>query len=192
LKSTRGKPAKAADIRLLVLDVDGVLTDGRLYYGPHGEALKVFHVRDGFGIRAVMDAGIEVAIISGRRSTMVARRCRDLGIKHVFQGDDAKLPILNRLLKRLKIAASECACVGDDIIDVPMLQAAGLAIAVRDAHPSALEAAHVATTLPGGRGAVREVCDGLLAARSGLNRRVSRRYSPGVRSANPVSPGRRP
>lgn len=192
MKSARRKPARAAGIRLLVLDVDGVLTDGRLYYGPRGEALKVFHVRDGFGLRAVMEAGIEVAVISGRRSTMVARRCRDLGIKHVFQGDDDKLPILKRLLKRLKIAASECACIGDDIVDVSMLQAAGLAISVRDAHASAHSAAHIITKLPGGRGAVREVCDRLLAARSGLDRRVSRRYSLGVRSANPISPGRRP
>jgi 3-deoxy-D-manno-octulosonate 8-phosphate phosphatase (KDO 8-P phosphatase) len=161
----RRKPARAAAIRLLVLDVDGVMTDGRLYYGPRGEALKVFHVRDGFGIRAVAEAGIEVAVISGRRSTMVARRCRDLGIRHVVQGRDDKLPVLRKLLAKLDLNPVHCACVGDDVIDVPILRAAGLAFSVADAHPDARRAAHVVTKLPGGHGAVREICDFLLAAR---------------------------
>jgi 3-deoxy-D-manno-octulosonate 8-phosphate phosphatase (KDO 8-P phosphatase) len=166
VKSQRRKPVNAATIRLLVLDVDGVMTDGRLHYGPRGEALKVFHVRDGFGIRAVMQAGIEVAVISGRNSTMVARRCRDLGIKHLIQGKDDKLPVLERLLKRLELAAAQCACIGDDIVDVPLLEKAGLAFAVADAHPDACHAAHKVTKLSGGRGAVREVCDHLLAGRA--------------------------
>lgn len=161
----RRKASKPDDIRLLVLDVDGVLTDGRLYYGPRGEALKVFHVRDGFGIRAVAEAGIEVAVISGRRSAMVARRCRDLGIRHVVQGQDDKLPVLRRMLARLGLDASECACMGDDVVDVPILDAAGLAFSVADAHPSARRAAHVVTRLPGGCGAVREACDYLLSRR---------------------------
>ena len=165
MKAARRKPTSLAAIRVLALDVDGVLTDGRLYYGPRGEVLKVFHVRDGFGIRAVQSAGIEVAVISGRRSTMVARRCRDLGIKHVSQGDDDKLPILKRLLKRLNLSAAQCAFIGDDVVDVPLLETVGLAVAVQDAHSEACRAAHIVTTLPGGRGAVREVCDALLAAR---------------------------
>jgi 3-deoxy-D-manno-octulosonate 8-phosphate phosphatase (KDO 8-P phosphatase) len=166
VRSQRRKPADATAIRLLVLDVDGVMTDGRLHYGPRGEALKVFHVRDGLGIRAVMQAGIEVAVISGRNSTMVARRCRDLGIKHLIQGEDDKLPVLERLLKRLKLSSAQCACIGDDIVDVPLLEQAGLAFAVADAHPDACHAAHKVTKLSGGRGAVREVCDHLLARRA--------------------------
>ena len=163
--AARRKPADPASIRLLVLDVDGVLTDGRIYYGPRGESLKVFHIRDGLGIRAALNAGIEVAVISGRSSTMVARRCRELGIRYVTQGEDDKLPVLEKLLKRLELTASQCSCVGDDVIDVPMLQAAGLAFAVADAHPEACRAAHRVTQLRGGHGAVREVCDYLLAAR---------------------------
>lgn len=160
-------PATPASIRLLVLDVDGVMTDGRIYYGVRGEVLKVFNVRDGLGIRAALAAGIAVAVISGRRSAMVSRRCRELGIKHVVQGEDDKWPILNRLLKRLNLEAAECACIGDDIVDVPMLEKAGLAFAVADAHPAACHAAHRVTKLAGGCGAVREVCDYLLAGRAG-------------------------
>jgi 3-deoxy-D-manno-octulosonate 8-phosphate phosphatase (KDO 8-P phosphatase) len=154
-------------VRLLVLDVDGVLTDGRLFYGPRGEVLKAFHVRDGHGIKAVAKAGIAVAIISGRKSAMVAKRARDLGIKHVFQGVSDKLAALGKLAKSQDVALSECACVGDDTPDAPILAASGLGIAVADAHPDALAAAELTTTLPGGRGAVREVCDWLIAARAG-------------------------
>lgn len=160
-------PVTPGSIRLLVLDVDGVMTDGRIYYGVRGEALKVFNVRDGLGIRAALAAGITVAVISGRRSAMVSRRCRELGIKQVVQGADDKWPVLNRLLKRLKLDVAECACIGDDIVDVPMMKKAGLAFAVADAHPAACHAAHRVTKLGGGCGAVREVCDYLLARRAG-------------------------
>jgi 3-deoxy-D-manno-octulosonate 8-phosphate phosphatase (KDO 8-P phosphatase) len=152
-------------IQLLVLDVDGVLTDGRLYYGARGESLKVFHVRDGHGIKQVAAAGITVAIISGRRSAALARRARDLGIRHVTQGASDKLEALTKLLKSRSISLEHCACVGDDTPDAPILQAAGLAIAVADAHADALAAADLVTTRPGGYGAVREVCDWLLDAR---------------------------
>jgi 3-deoxy-D-manno-octulosonate 8-phosphate phosphatase (KDO 8-P phosphatase) len=152
-------------VRLLVLDVDGVLTDGRLFYGAKGEALKAFHVRDGHGIKQVTAAGITVAIISGRKSAAVARRARELGIKHVTQGATDKLAALLRLLKARNVALEHCACVGDDTPDAPILQVAGLAIAVADAHADALAAAHLVTARPGGHGAVREVCDWLLDAR---------------------------
>lgn len=148
---------------MLVLDVDGVLTDGRLYFGPSGEALKQFHVRDGFGIQQVAKAGIEVAVISGRKSKMVDVRCRELGIEHVSQGAKDKVAELDRLCKRLKIEPSTCACVGDDVPDVPLMRKVALAFAVADAHPEARHAAHLITKLPGGHGAVREVCDYLLA-----------------------------
>jgi 3-deoxy-D-manno-octulosonate 8-phosphate phosphatase (KDO 8-P phosphatase) len=153
----------AAPIRLLVLDVDGVLTDGRLYFGPRGEALKAFHVRDGVGLKQLQRAGLTVAVISGRRSRMVASRCRELGVHHVLQGVADKLTALTTLCARLKLTLAACACVGDDVPDVPLMRAAALSFAVADAHHAARRAADVVTRLPGGRGAVREVCDHLLA-----------------------------
>jgi 3-deoxy-D-manno-octulosonate 8-phosphate phosphatase (KDO 8-P phosphatase) len=153
-------------IRLLVLDVDGVLTDGRLYFGPRGEALKAFHVRDGVGLRQLQHAGLEIAVISGRRSPMVAARCRELGVRHVLQGVGDKLAALTRLCARLKLTPAACACVGDDLPDVPVMRAAALSFAVADAHRVARRAADVVTRLPGGRGAVREVCDHLLALKT--------------------------
>jgi len=152
-------------VRLLVLDVDGVLTDGRLFYGARGESLKAFHVRDGYGIKQVAAAGVTVAIISGRKSAAVARRARELGIRHVSQGVDDKLAALEKLAKARAVALEHCACIGDDTPDAPMLQAAGLAIAVADAHADARAAADLVTTRSGGQGAVREVCDWLLDAR---------------------------
>ena len=154
---------KTAAIRMLILDVDGVLTDGRLYFGPRGEALKQFHVRDGLGIQQVAQAGIEVAVISGRKSKMVDIRCRELGVEHVRQGAKDKVAELDRLCAQLKIEPSACACVGDDVPDVPLMGKVALAFAVADAHPQARHAAHLITKLPGGHGAVREVCDYLLA-----------------------------
>jgi 3-deoxy-D-manno-octulosonate 8-phosphate phosphatase (KDO 8-P phosphatase) len=153
----------SAAIRLLVLDVDGVMTDGRLHFGPRGEALKLFHVRDGLGIQQIARAGIEVAVISGRKSKMVEVRCRELGVEHVHQGAKDKLPVLEKLCARLKIEPSACACVGDDLPDIPLMRKVALAFAVADAHPEARHAAHLITKLPGGHGAVREVCDYLLA-----------------------------
>jgi 3-deoxy-D-manno-octulosonate 8-phosphate phosphatase (KDO 8-P phosphatase) len=152
-------------VRLLVLDVDGVLTDGRLFYGPKGELLKAFHVRDGHGIKQIAAAGITVAIISGRKSAAVARRARELGIRHVMQGATDKLRALERLIKSRGVGLDHCACVGDDTPDAPILNAAGLGIAVADAHPDAMAAANLVTTRSGGHGAVREVCDWLIAAR---------------------------
>jgi 3-deoxy-D-manno-octulosonate 8-phosphate phosphatase (KDO 8-P phosphatase) len=152
-------------VRLLVLDVDGVLTDGRLHYGARGESLKVFNVKDGHGIKQVAAAGITVAIISGRKSAIVTRRARELGIRHVAQGVSDKLAALLKLSKSQAVPIEHCACVGDDTPDAPMLHAAGLAIAVADAHPDARAVADLLTTRPGGQGAVREVCDWLIDAR---------------------------
>jgi len=152
-------------VQLLVLDVDGVLTDGRLYYGARGESFKAFHVRDGHGIKQVAAAGITVAIISGRKSAAVTLRARELGIRHVTQGATDKLAALEKLARSRSVALEHCACVGDDTPDAPMLQVAGVAIAVADAHLDALAVADLVTTRAGGHGAVREVCDWLLDAR---------------------------
>ena len=152
-------------VQMLVLDVDGVLTDGRLYYGARGETLKIFHVRDGHGIKQVAAAGITVAIISGRKSAAVTRRARELGIRYVTQGVTDKLASLTKLAKARSVSLEQCACVGDDTPDAPMLQAAGVAIAVADAHPDALAVADLLTSRGGGHGAVREVCDWLLDSR---------------------------
>jgi 3-deoxy-D-manno-octulosonate 8-phosphate phosphatase (KDO 8-P phosphatase) len=152
-------------VQMLVLDVDGVLTDGRLFYGARGESLKAFHVRDGHGIKQVAAAGITVAIISGRKSAAVTLRARELGIRHVTQGASDKLAALEKLARARSVALEQCACVGDDTPDAPMLQVAGVAIAVADAHIDALAVADLVTTRAGGHGAVREVCDWLLDAR---------------------------
>jgi len=159
-------------IRLLVLDVDGVLTDGRLYFGPRGEVLKVFHVRDGHGIVQLQRAGLQVAVISGRRSRMVSARCRELGVRHLHQGVGDKLRLLERLLARLKLGAADCACVGDDLPDLPLMRHVGLSFAVADAHPKVRRVADVVTRLPGGHGAVREVCDHLMGRHARAARRT--------------------
>jgi len=157
--------ATAATVELLVLDVDGVMTDGRLWFGPDGEAFKLFHVRDGFGIKRLRAAGVEVAVISGRRSAAVERRMGELGVASVMQGVDDKDVALRELLSRLGVAGARAACLVDDVPDLPMMRAVGLPAAVADAHPEVLAAARHVTSLPGGGGAVREFCDWLLAAR---------------------------
>ena len=157
--------ARAARIRLAVFDVDGVFTDGRLLFGPQGEALKQFHVRDGHGIKRLRGAGIAVAVISGRSSPIVAARMAELGVDEVHQGHDDKLPVLQALLARRGVAADECCYCGDDEPDLAPLRAVGLACAPADAHPEVRAVASVVTRAGGGAGAVREVCDLLLAAR---------------------------
>jgi 3-deoxy-D-manno-octulosonate 8-phosphate phosphatase (KDO 8-P phosphatase) len=165
MSAARRRATALQAIELLVLDVDGVLTDGRLHYGPEGEINKVFHVRDGHGIKALQAAGVRVAVISGRDSRAVARRCAELGVGDVLQGVADKAAAFAALTARLGIDARAAACVGDDTPDVALMQHVGLAVAVADAHADARRAAHRRTRLPGGAGAVREVCDWLLAAR---------------------------
>jgi 3-deoxy-D-manno-octulosonate 8-phosphate phosphatase (KDO 8-P phosphatase) len=154
-----------ADVSLVVLDVDGVLTDGRLWYGPDGESLKSFDVRDGHGIKMLIAAGIGVAVISGRRSAAVTARMRELGVSDVAQGVGDKARALAELLQRNAIDARRVACLVDDTPDLGLMAAVGLPAAVADAHPDVLAAARHVTRAPGGRGAVREFCDWLLAAR---------------------------
>ena len=155
---------RARNIRLLVLDVDGVLTDGGLYYGAGGESLQRFHVHDGAGIKAVMAAGIAVAVISARSTPAVTARMKELGVESVIQGEENKLEALAGLAGQMGIGLDAVACIGDDTADVPMMRRAGLAIAVADARGPALEVAHYQTAARGGHGAVREACDMLLLA----------------------------
>ncbi len=154
-----------AGIELLVLDVDGVLTDGRLYFSGSGEALKTFHVRDGHGIKLLMQSGVAVAAVSGRRSSAVTARMRELKVRNVVQGCADKVAALLELGRRLAIDPLACACLVDDTPDLPLMAAVGFAAAVADAHPLVLSAAHWISKAPGGRGAVRELCDAMLRAR---------------------------
>jgi len=163
LKARKATPL--AGIKALVLDVDGVLTDGRLYFSGRGEALKVFHARDGHGIKLLMAAGVTVAAFSGRRSAAVAARVRELQVRHVVQGCGDKVAALYRLTQRLGLDPLSCACMVDDTPDLPLMAAVGLAAAVADAHPIVLSAAHWVAKSAGGCGAVRELCDALLRAR---------------------------
>jgi len=155
---------RARAIRLLILDVDGVLTDGRLYFDAKGETLKVFHVRDGHGLKMAQRAGIEVAFVSGRRSDAAYHRAKELGISRFHEGVRDKVAVMEEIMAAMQIQAAEVAAVGDDVVDLPHMSRAGLAVAVADAVPEVVAAAHWVTSLPGGRGAVREVCDLLLKA----------------------------
>lgn len=158
--------ARCAAIRLLVLDVDGVLTDGRLYYTAEGETMKAFHVHDGYGLRMLRESGVRIAVISGRSARATERRLRELGIEEIHLGCDDKGALLDRLLEKFRCGADALAVVGDDAPDLPMLRRAGVAVAVADAQPPVLAVADLVTQRPGGRGAVREFCDLLLEARA--------------------------
>jgi 3-deoxy-D-manno-octulosonate 8-phosphate phosphatase (KDO 8-P phosphatase) len=165
LKARKATPL--AQIQLLILDVDGVLTDGRLYFSVRGETLKAFHVRDGHGIKLLLAAGVAVAAVSGRRSGALAARMRELKVPHVVQACSDKVAAMHRLTERLKIDPLNCACLVDDTPDLPLMSAVGMAGAVADAHPVVLSAAHWIAKARGGEGAVRELCDAVLRARAG-------------------------
>lgn len=165
---------RAARIRLVVFDVDGVLTDGSLFLGDGGEEYKAFHSRDGHGMKMLQEAGVELAVITGRTSKVVEHRMASLGIEHVFQGQQEKLPAFEALVARVGLAPAECAYVGDDVVDLPVMRRVGLAIAVQDAHPLVVRHAHWQTPSPGGRGAARDVCELILEARGELERMLAR------------------
>jgi 3-deoxy-D-manno-octulosonate 8-phosphate phosphatase (KDO 8-P phosphatase) len=156
--------ARAAKIRLAAFDVDGTLTDGRLWYSESGHETKVFHVHDGLGLKRLQANGIQVAIISARISHPVALRAEELDIAHVYQGQNDKRECLRQILEALNLQPEQAAFVGDDLPDLPAMTTCGLAVAVANAHPWVAERAHWQTQLGGGRGAVREVCDLLLHA----------------------------
>ena len=155
---------RARACRLLLLDVDGVLTDGRIYLGER-EELKAFDARDGMGVTLARAAGLEVAVVTGRRSEAVARRARELQVDHLLQGRPDKGAALDELCAAAGIGADETACMGDDWLDLPQLARAGLAACPSDARPEVAERCHFVAALPGGRGAVRDFVDALLEAR---------------------------
>jgi 3-deoxy-D-manno-octulosonate 8-phosphate phosphatase (KDO 8-P phosphatase) len=157
--------ARPARIQLLVLDVDGVLTDGGLYYGPSGEEVKRFHVHDGLAIAAARRAALAIAVISGRASAAVARRMADLGISEVHQGIEHKSHALDALVARLGLEMQDVAAMGDDLSDLPLLRRVGLALAPVNAVPEVRRVAHWVSKRRGGDGAVREAIEWLLKAR---------------------------
>lgn len=155
---------RAKNVRLLILDVDGVMTDGSIILDNHGNELKAFHVRDGHGIKMLQKVGIEIAIITGRISDVVERRARELGIQHVYQKALKKAVAYEELRVKTGVPANEIACIGDDIVDIPILRRVALPVAVADATEETKAAAVYVTKAPGGRGAVREICDLILRA----------------------------
>ena len=156
--------ARAARIRLAVFDVDGTLTDGRLWYGEDGRETKVFHAHDGLGLKRLQAYGVQVAIITARISHTVALRAAELDIAHLYQGQGDKRACLRELLDALKLTPLQAAFVGDDLPDLAPMRLAGLAVAVANAHPWVVEQAHWQTRHGGGMGAAREVCDLILHA----------------------------
>jgi len=154
---------RAGKIRMLVLDVDGVLTDGRLYFDSAGNEMKAFNTRDGLGIKALQRCGIEVAVITGRKSSIVSQRMAQLDIRHVYQGREDKLKAFEHLLAATSLDAEQVCFAGDDWIDLPVLLKAGLAISVADADDYVKDHVHWVTQRNGGEGAVREICNLILA-----------------------------
>jgi len=158
---------RATQVKLLVLDVDGVLTNGQVWISADGkESLKAFDIQDGLGMKLLEQCGIPTAVITGRNSKMVLARCEELGIKHVYMGVENKAIALEKILKSLGLSSADCAVMGDDWPDFQMMKNAGLRICPAQGHEAVKEFAHFVTSLPGGHGAVREVCDLILKAQN--------------------------
>lgn len=155
---------KAKKLKLLILDVDGVLTDGKLFFDDQGNEYKSFHARDGHGIKLLRQTGVEVAVISGRKSNSVALRMKSLGIEHVYQGHENKVGAFTEILQKLNLTPEQVAHVGDDLLDLPLMIRVGLPIAVSNANFAVIQRADWCTKLAGGEGAVREVCDFIMQA----------------------------
>lgn len=158
----------AGQVQLLICDVDGVFSDGLIYMGNQGEELKTFHTRDGYGVKSLMNAGIQIAIITGRQSQIVENRMKALGISLIYQGQDDKVAAYHDICQQLNIAPEHTAYIGDDLIDWPVMAQVALKVCVADGHPLLAQRANYVTTIAGGRGAVREVCDLILQARGEL------------------------
>jgi 3-deoxy-D-manno-octulosonate 8-phosphate phosphatase (KDO 8-P phosphatase) len=159
---------KARDIRLIIFDVDGVLTDGSLFIGDDGQEYKAFHSKDGHGMVMLQESGVQIAIITGRTSEVVRIRMASLGIEHVYQGKRQKLPAYEELKRKTGLTDEQIAYVGDDVVDLPVMTRVGLAIAVQDAHPWTKQHAHWVTPSNGGRGAGREACELIMDAQGHL------------------------
>lgn len=155
---------RAARLQLMILDVDGVLTDGRLFIGPQGEAMKAFDVRDGHGIKMLMSAGVEIAVLTARRSAIVAARMRELGVARVLQGQTEKREGFARLLRETNLSAEQCGYMGDDLPDLGVLSLVGFAAAPADAAEEVRAAAHWVAPREGGRAAVRAAAEFILRA----------------------------
>ncbi|OBS09108.1 3-deoxy-D-manno-octulosonate 8-phosphate phosphatase [Acidihalobacter prosperus] len=165
--------ARARAIRVMIFDVDGVLTDGRLFLGDDGQEYKAFNSRDGHGMRMLQASGVTLALLTGRRSQVVARRAADLGIEHVIQGRRDKLPAFEDLLTTLGLPPAAAAFVGDDLVDLPVIRRAGLGIAVADAAAEVRTHAHWVTARAGGQGAAREACELVMRAQGQYERLVA-------------------
>ena len=155
---------KLKRIKLLILDVDGVLTDGGIIYNDNGSETKVFNVKDGLGIKLLIEAGIVLVIVTGRRSEALYNRCRNLGIDHIFDNVKNKAALLDHILDRTGVLASDVAFMGDDLPDLALMKRVGLSIAVADAHEAVRKHADLVTIATGGNGAVREICEAILKA----------------------------
>lgn len=167
---------KAKKIKLVVFDVDGVLTDGRIIIGDDGQEYKAFHSRDGHGMKLLQYTGVEIAIITGRTSKTVEHRMNGLGIKHVYQGKRIKLPVFEQLIEELGLSAEQCAYVGDDWVDLSIMSKVGLAVAVQDADPVVKKHAHWITPAKGGHGAAREVCELIMEGQGNLQDQIERHF----------------
>jgi 3-deoxy-D-manno-octulosonate 8-phosphate phosphatase (KDO 8-P phosphatase) len=165
---------KFKKIKLLLLDVDGVLTDGGIIYDDAGSQIKVFNVKDGLGIRLLMFAGVQVGIATGRRSKALLHRCENLGITLILDGLSTKADVLKAVFQQTGFSADETAYVGDDLMDLPVMKTAGVSIAVADAHELVRRHADMVTLTPGGKGAVREICETILKARNQWDIAVNR------------------
>ncbi len=159
---------KAKNIKLFVCDIDGVFSDGRIYLGNDGEELKAFHTKDGYGVKALGASGVDVAVITGRQSNIVQTRMSALNVKHIVQGEENKLPALKHILQQLSLTPEQVAYIGDDMPDYQCMAFVGFSIAVNDAHPSIKALADYTTTIKGGFGAVREVCDIIMHSQNTL------------------------
>jgi len=162
--------ARAAKVKLMIFDVDGVLTDGSLHFGPDGEMMKTFNVHDGLGIKLLQESGVQTAIISARRSAITARRAQDLGFTHVHQGGHDKLTPFRELLALTGLTEEQCGYIGDDVVDAPLLKRVGFAVSVPNGRPEAQALSHLVTQAGGGKGAVREICEFLLRAQDNYER----------------------
>lgn len=160
---------RAKKIKLAILDVDGVLTDGSFMIGDDGQQYKAFYTKDGQGLRMMQDSGITVGIITGRNSNVVALRMKELGVEHVYQGQRDKVGAFEDMIAKAGVSKDEVAYVGDDVIDLPVMRRVGLSIAVRDAEPIVKQYAHWITPREGGRGAVRDVCEFIMQQQDTLN-----------------------